>query len=78
MELESTALDVQFFISECAQDLSPNQSKQLLRLLNATQKRFQEMQEEIRCQVDHVGTLLEKAQVLVDQKVCSSVCLALY
>uniref|UniRef100_A0A670IAH5 Dystonin n=2 Tax=Podarcis muralis TaxID=64176 RepID=A0A670IAH5_PODMU len=69
MQLESTALDIQFFISEHAQDLSPNQSKQLLRLLNTTQKRFQEMQETIRSQVDHFETLLQTEQVLVDQKV---------
>ncbi|XP_053237092.1 dystonin isoform X24 [Podarcis raffonei] len=71
MQLESTALDIQFFISEHAQDLSPNQSKQLLRLLNTTQKRFQEMQETIRSQVDHFETLLQTEQVLVDQKVSS-------
>ncbi|XP_061479012.1 dystonin isoform X28 [Rhineura floridana] len=68
MQLESTALDIQFFISEHAQDLSPNQSKQLLRLLNTTQKHFQEMQGTIRSQVDHFETLLKKEQVLVDQK----------
>ncbi|XP_077164551.1 dystonin isoform X31 [Paroedura picta] len=68
MHLESTALDVQFFISEHAQDLSPNQSKQLLRLLNATQKRFQEMQETIKSQADGLETLIQTAQVLVDQK----------
>ncbi|XP_048352795.1 dystonin isoform X18 [Sphaerodactylus townsendi] len=68
VHLESTALDVQFFISEHAQDLSPNQSKQLLRLLNATQKRFQEMQETTKSQADHLETLIQTAQVLVDQK----------
>ncbi|XP_062981103.1 dystonin isoform X2 [Elgaria multicarinata webbii] len=68
MQLESTALDIQFFISEHAQDLSPNQSKQLLRLLNTTQKHFQEMQETIRSHMDHFETLLQEAQVLVDQK----------
>ncbi|XP_044277484.1 dystonin isoform X7 [Varanus komodoensis] len=68
MQLESTALDIQFFISEHAQDLSPNQSKQLLRLLNTTQKHFQEMQETIRTQMNIFETLLEEAQVLVDQK----------
>lgn len=73
MHLESTAFDVQFFISEHAQDLSPNQSKQLLRLLNATQKRFQEMRETIKSQADHLETVIQTAQVLVDQKVCFSV-----
>lgn len=72
MQLESTAFDIQFFISEHAQDLSPNQSKQLLRLLNSTQRHFQEMQEKIRSQVDHFESLLQTAQVLIEQQVCFS------
>uniref|UniRef100_A0A8B9TEL1 Dystonin n=1 Tax=Anas platyrhynchos TaxID=8839 RepID=A0A8B9TEL1_ANAPL len=73
MQLESTAFDVQFFISEHAQDLSPNQSKQLLRLLNTTQKSFQEVQEAITSQVESLETQLKAAQELGDQKVCLSV-----
>ncbi|XP_075603509.1 dystonin isoform X17 [Balearica regulorum gibbericeps] len=68
MQLESTALDVQFFISEHAQDLSPNQSKQLLRLLNTTQKSFQEVQEAVTSQVESLETQLQAAQELGDQK----------
>ncbi|XP_035398894.1 dystonin isoform X10 [Cygnus atratus] len=68
MQLESTAFDIQFFISEHAQDLSPNQSKQLLRLLNATQKSFQEVQEAITSQVKSLETELQAAQELGDQK----------
>ncbi|XP_054035913.1 dystonin isoform X1 [Dryobates pubescens] len=68
MELESTAFDVQFFISEHAQDLSPNQSKQLLRLLNTTQKSFQEVQEALTSQVESLETQLQAAQELGDQK----------
>uniref|UniRef100_A0A8C3D0G6 Dystonin n=1 Tax=Cairina moschata TaxID=8855 RepID=A0A8C3D0G6_CAIMO len=71
-QLESTAFDVQFFISEHAQDLSPNQSKQLLRLLNTTQKSFQEVQEAITSQVESLETQLKAAQELGDQKVCLS------
>lgn len=73
MQLESTAFDIQFFISEHAQDLSPNQSKQLLRLLNTTQKSFQEVQEAIISQVETLETQLQAAQELGDQKVCLSV-----
>lgn len=73
MQLESTAFDVQFFISEHAQDLSPNQSKQLLRLLNITQKSFQEVQEAIISQVESLESLLQAAQDVGDQKVCLSV-----
>uniref|UniRef100_A0A8C3PRI2 Dystonin n=1 Tax=Calidris pygmaea TaxID=425635 RepID=A0A8C3PRI2_9CHAR len=68
MQLESAAFDVQFFISEHAQDLSPNQSKQLLRLLNATQKSFQEVQEAITSRVENLETRLQAAQELGDQK----------
>ncbi|XP_054239835.1 dystonin isoform X1 [Indicator indicator] len=68
MELESTAFDIQFFISEHAQDLSPNQSKQLLRLLNTTQKSFQEVQEALTSQLESLETQLQAAQKLGDQK----------
>ncbi|XP_014747260.1 PREDICTED: dystonin isoform X22 [Sturnus vulgaris] len=68
MQLESTAFDVQFFISEHAEDLSPNQSKQLLRLLNTTQKFFQEAQEAISSQVESLETQLQAVQDLGDQK----------
>uniref|UniRef100_A0A8C3RGI6 Dystonin n=1 Tax=Cyanoderma ruficeps TaxID=181631 RepID=A0A8C3RGI6_9PASS len=67
-QLESTAFDVQFFISEHAEDLSPNQSKQLLRLLNTTQKSFQEAQEAITSQVESLETRLQAVQKLGDQK----------
>ncbi|XP_017594713.1 PREDICTED: dystonin isoform X10 [Corvus brachyrhynchos] len=68
MQLESTAFDVQFFISEHAEDLSPNQSKQLLRLLNTTQKSFQEAQEAITSQVESLEIQLQAVQELGDQK----------
>ncbi|XP_060608746.2 dystonin isoform X7 [Anolis sagrei] len=68
IQLESTAFDIQFFISEHAQDLSPNQSKQLLKLLNSTQKHFREVQETIQSEVDRCETLLQTAQRLVGQK----------
>lgn len=73
MQLESTAFEVQFFISEHAQDLSPSQSKQLLRLLNTIQKSFQEVQETVTSQVESLETELQAAQELGDQKVCFSV-----
>ncbi|XP_067421590.1 dystonin isoform X1 [Emydura macquarii macquarii] len=68
IQLDSIAFDVQFFISEHAQDLSPNQSKQLLRLLNSTQKGFQEVQETITSQTESLERLLRTAQDLGDQK----------
>ncbi|XP_058517880.1 dystonin isoform X4 [Ochotona princeps] len=69
MQLETTAFDVQFFISEHAQDLSPTQSKQLLRLLNATQKCFLDMQESVVAQVECVESQLQQEQDLDDQKI---------
>ncbi|XP_073761229.1 dystonin isoform X1 [Callorhinus ursinus] len=69
VQLEATALDVQFFISECAQDLSPNQSKQLLRLLNTTQKCFLDVQESVTARVEHLETQLQLEQDLDDQKI---------
>ncbi|XP_050806461.1 dystonin isoform X13 [Gopherus flavomarginatus] len=68
IQLDSIAFDVQFFISEHAQDLSPNQSKQLLRLLSSTQKCFQEVQETITSQMESLEGLLQTAQDLGDQK----------
>ncbi|XP_011924511.1 PREDICTED: dystonin isoform X30 [Cercocebus atys] len=69
MQLETTAFDVQFFISEYAQDLSPNQSKQLLRLLNTTQKCFLDVQESVTTQVERLETQLHLEQDLDDQKI---------
>ncbi|XP_054425483.1 dystonin isoform X4 [Pteronotus mesoamericanus] len=68
-QLETTAFDVQFFISEYAQDLSPSQSKQLLRLLNTTQKCFLDVQESITAQVEHLETQLQLEQDLDDKKI---------
>ncbi|XP_045354553.1 dystonin isoform X6 [Leopardus geoffroyi] len=69
VQLETTAFDVQFFISEYAQDLSPNQSKQLLRLLNTTQKCFLDVQESVTTQVERLETQLQLEQDLDDQKI---------
>ncbi|XP_072590571.1 dystonin isoform X5 [Vulpes vulpes] len=69
VQLEATALDVQFFISECAQDLSPNQSKQLLRLLNTTQKCFLDVKESVTARVECLETQLQLEQDLDDQKI---------
>ncbi|XP_056421747.1 dystonin isoform X16 [Hyla sarda] len=68
VELDTTAFDVQFFISEHAQDLSPNQSKQLLRSLNATQKSFQNAQKRITSHIESLTSHLLAAQDLNEQK----------
>ncbi|XP_049750665.1 dystonin isoform X3 [Elephas maximus indicus] len=69
MQLETTAFEVQFFISEYAQDLSPNQSRQLLRLLNTTQKCFLDVQESVTTKVERLETQLQLEQDLDDQKI---------
>ncbi|XP_018118963.1 dystonin isoform X3 [Xenopus laevis] len=67
-ELETTAFDIQFLISEHAQDLSAIQSKQLLRLLNTTQRSFQEAHKKIASQIESLKSALVAAQDLSDQK----------
>lgn len=70
VQLETTAFDIQSFISDYAQDLSPNQSRQLLRLLNTTQKCFLDVQELVTSEVVRLETLLQLEQELGHQKVC--------
>ncbi|XP_043573701.1 microtubule-actin cross-linking factor 1 isoform X6 [Chiloscyllium plagiosum] len=45
--IDDAAFDIQFFISEHAQDLTPQQSRQLLRLLNELQRSFRETSENV-------------------------------
>uniref|UniRef100_A0A674CR72 Dystonin n=1 Tax=Salmo trutta TaxID=8032 RepID=A0A674CR72_SALTR len=45
--LEDTAFDIQYFISEHAQFLSPAQSRHLLKSLSATQRAFKEQTERV-------------------------------
>lgn len=42
-ELDALAFDIQFFLSEHAQDLSPQQNRRMLRLLNELQRSFQDL-----------------------------------
>nr|XP_045012114.1 dystonin isoform X2 [Jaculus jaculus] len=69
LQLETTAFDVQFFISEYAQDLTPSQNRQLLRLLNTTQKSFLDVQELVTTQTDRLEAQLQLEQQLGHQKV---------
>ncbi|NWV87913.1 MACF1 factor, partial [Machaerirhynchus nigripectus] len=61
-ELDATAFDVQFLISEHAQDLTPQQSRQLLRLLNELQKAFRELSERVTAQVEVLQVCLQQAE----------------
>ncbi|XP_066552919.1 dystonin isoform X4 [Amia ocellicauda] len=67
-QLETTAFDVQFFISENAQDLSPTQSRQLLKSLSATQRLFKDLMEKVSTQRHTLNLHLEIRQDLSNLK----------
>ncbi|XP_069036165.1 dystonin isoform X10 [Lepisosteus oculatus] len=61
-QIEATGFDVQFFISEHAQDLSPLQSRQLLKSLSATQRAFKDLMEKVSTQRHTLDLHLEIRQ----------------
>uniref|UniRef100_A0A8C3LB73 Microtubule actin crosslinking factor 1 n=1 Tax=Chrysolophus pictus TaxID=9089 RepID=A0A8C3LB73_CHRPC len=61
-QLDATAFDIQFLISEHAQDLSPQQSRQLLRLLNELQAAFRELAGRVAAQVEVLQVCLQQAE----------------
>lgn len=61
-QLDATAFDIQFLISEHAQDLRPQQSRQLLRLLNELQKAFRELAGRVAAQVEVLQVCLQQAE----------------
>ncbi|XP_031450611.1 microtubule-actin cross-linking factor 1 isoform X9 [Phasianus colchicus] len=61
-QLDATAFDIQFLISEHAQDLSPQQSRQLLRLLNELQTAFRELAGRVAAQVEVLQVCLQQAE----------------
>ncbi|NWZ28539.1 MACF1 factor, partial [Asarcornis scutulata] len=61
-QLDATAFDIQFLISEHAQDLTPQQSRQLLRLLNELQKAFRDLSERVATQVEVLQVCLQQAE----------------
>ncbi|XP_056412553.1 microtubule-actin cross-linking factor 1 isoform X4 [Hyla sarda] len=69
-DLENIAYDVQFFISEQAQNLSPQQSRTLLRLLNELQKSFRETSERLSAQTE-VLQFREQQTLQEQQVVCA-------
>ncbi|XP_074073694.1 microtubule-actin cross-linking factor 1 isoform X3 [Macrotis lagotis] len=66
-QLDILALDIQYFISEHAQDLAPPQSRKLLRLLTELQKTFHELSVHTTAQKDvlqgHLQRVMQAAQV---------------
>ncbi|XP_064254367.1 microtubule-actin cross-linking factor 1 isoform X10 [Passer domesticus] len=61
-ELDATAFDIQFLISEHAQDLTPQQSRQLLRLLNELQKAFRDLSERVTARVEVLQLCLQQVE----------------
>ncbi|XP_026529527.1 microtubule-actin cross-linking factor 1 isoform X2 [Notechis scutatus] len=66
-QLDETASNTQFFISEHVQDLNPEQSGQLLRLLNDLQRSFRELLERVTPHTEVLQTLQEQ-QAIRDHK----------
>ncbi|XP_068273854.1 microtubule-actin cross-linking factor 1 isoform X5 [Nyctibius grandis] len=61
-QLDATAFDIQLLISEHAQDLTPQQSRQLLRLLNELQKAFGELSERVTARVEVLQVCLQQVE----------------
>ncbi|KAJ1063908.1 hypothetical protein K5549_009220 [Capra hircus] len=61
-QLDALAFDIQFLISEHAQDLSPQQNRQMLRLLNELQRSFQDLVEETAAQGDALRDRLQQME----------------
>ncbi|XP_042296316.1 microtubule-actin cross-linking factor 1 isoform X3 [Sceloporus undulatus] len=75
-QLDAAAFDIQVFISEHAQDLTPEQSRRLLRLLNELQSSFRELSERLATRTEVLQVCLQQAeqtdQTLQEQQVIRS------
>ncbi|XP_036402094.1 LOW QUALITY PROTEIN: dystonin [Megalops cyprinoides] len=67
-QLENTAFEVQYFISEHAQNLSPSHSRRLLMALSATQRAFKELTEKVSTQRHTLDLHLEIREEQRQQK----------
>ncbi|NXQ99807.1 MACF1 factor, partial [Sagittarius serpentarius] len=61
-QLDTAAFDIQFLISEHAQDLTPQQSRRLLRLLNELQKAFRDLSERVTAQAEVLQVCLQQVE----------------
>ncbi|NWS52743.1 MACF1 factor, partial [Chunga burmeisteri] len=61
-QLDATAFDIQFLISEHAQDLTPQQSRQLLRMLHELQKAFQDLSERVTARAEVLRVCLQQVE----------------
>uniref|UniRef100_UPI00398F0CEB microtubule-actin cross-linking factor 1 isoform X2 n=1 Tax=Pristiophorus japonicus TaxID=55135 RepID=UPI00398F0CEB len=67
-DIDDAAFDIQFFISERAQDLTPQQSRQLLRLLNELQRSFREISEKVVAQTEALDLHLQDKESVESKK----------
>lgn len=70
MKLEDLTFDIQCFISEHAQFLSPAQSSHLLKFLSSTQRAFREQSDSLVSQRDTLHVLLDAREKENQQEVC--------
>ncbi|XP_054854819.1 microtubule-actin cross-linking factor 1 isoform X2 [Eublepharis macularius] len=61
-QLDAAAIDIQFFISEHAQDLTPEQSRKLLRLLNELQGSFRDLSERVAARAEVLQVCLQQVE----------------
>ncbi|KAG7230178.1 hypothetical protein INR49_009898 [Caranx melampygus] len=74
LKLEDVTLDVQCFISEHAQFLSPAQSSHLLKVLSSTQRAFRDQTERLVTQRSTLDVLLDTRERENQEKVCLRMC----
>ncbi|XP_078423163.1 microtubule-actin cross-linking factor 1-like isoform X1 [Cetorhinus maximus] len=67
-DIDDAAFDIQFFISERAQDLTPQQSRQLLRLLNELQRSFREISEKVVARAEALDLHLQDKESVESKK----------
>ncbi len=70
LKLEDITFDIQCFISEHAQFLSPAQSSYLLKFLSTTQRAFRDQTERLVTQRSTLGVLLDTRERESQEKVC--------
>lgn len=74
VKLEDTTLDVQCFLSENTQFLSPAQSSRLLKSLSSVQRAFRDQAEMLASQRSTWDILLDTRERDNQEKVCLSTC----
>uniref|UniRef100_UPI003AAD098F uncharacterized protein n=1 Tax=Centroberyx gerrardi TaxID=166262 RepID=UPI003AAD098F len=74
LKLEDIAFDIQYFISEHTQFLSPAQSRHLLKLLSTTQRAFRDQTERLVTQRQTLDRLLDTRERESQQQVCMWMC----